>query len=185
MVILATGLVLFFGTHLVPSFVGFRSKLVDRLGEGPYKGLYSLFSLVGLILIIYGKSKAQFHPVWDPSIWSRHLVIVVMIPATYLLVAADAKSNIKRYMRHPMLMGIVLWSGAHLAANGDLASIILFGSFLLYSLVAMISANIRGAIKQEKVYPIKRDLITLVISVVVYLVLIKYFHTYLIGIPIV
>jgi len=183
--ILILGLLIFFGMHLVPGFVEFRRTLISKMGEGPYKGLYSIISLLGIVLIIYGKSIAGFQPIWDPPVWSRTFVVVTMLLSFYLFAAADMKSNIKRFIRHPMLLGVMLWSGTHLIANGDLASILLFGSFCVFSVFGMISANIRGATKQDKIYPVNRDVVAVIAGLVVYGVFIFLIHPYLIGVPVV
>lgn len=183
--ILLSGIFIFFAVHLLPGFVNVRNKLISNLGEGPYKGLYSLTALSGLVLIIYGKSKAEYLSIWEPPLWSKHVVILTMLISFYFLVAADMKSNIKRFIRHPMLLGVALWAGVHLLANGDLASILLFGSFLIFSLIAMVSANVRGATKQQNQYSIKSDIVTVFASVVAYVIFIKYLHPLLIGVSII
>jgi len=185
MYILLLGIFIFFGVHLVPSFVDFRLKLISKLGEGPYKGLYSLLALVGLILIIYGKSIAEFQVIWEPPVWSRDAIIVIMIASFFSLVAADMKSNVKRFVKHPMLVGIALWSGSHLFANGDGASILLFGSFLIFSILDMFLANKRGAARQEKKFPIKKDVTIIIIGLIFYFIFIKYLHPWLIGVTII
>lgn len=179
------GLIIFFGIHLLPSFTGFRQKIILKLGEGGYKGIYSIVSLLGLVLIIYGMSIAEFQPIFNPPLWGRDIALVAMLFSFYLLIAAQMKSNVKRFTRHPMLWGLLLWSGSHLAANGDLASIWLFGSFCVFSLFDMISANKRGAEKQAIVYPVTKDLIVLLVSIVVYLMVMLFLHDYLFGTPIV
>jgi len=183
--ILLIGIVLFFGVHLIPSFVALRNNLIARLGENKYKALYSITALIGLILIIYGMSKAEYVPVWQPPTWARNAVIITMLISFYLFAAADMKSNIKRFIRHPMLSGVLLWSGAHLLANGDLASIILFGSFATYSITDMVSANIRGAVFQQETYPIKRDVVSIVAGIIAYAVFVLFIHPYWIGVPVV
>lgn len=185
MYILILGILIFFGMHLVPSMVKFRLKMIASLGQRRYQGLYAIIALVGLVLIIYGKSKAGYQVIWDPPVWSKNIVFVVMLPSFFLLVAADMKSNVKRFTRHPMLWGVALWSGVHLFANGDLASMILFGSFFAFSLFAMFSANMRGAAKQEIKYPLTKDAVTIFAGLIAYVVFIKYLHPYLIGVPII
>ena len=185
MYILLLGIFVFLGVHLVPSMIGFRSKIIAKLGEVLYKGLYSIISLIGLLIIVYGKSIAGFHPIWEPPVWSRNVTIVIMLFSFYFFAAADIKSNIKRFIRHPMLLGITLWSGAHLIANGDLASILLFGSFFVFSLFGMLSANKRGAIVQEKKYPLIKDLVSVISGLIAYAVFIKYLHPYLIGVSVI
>ncbi|RDH81606.1 MAG: hypothetical protein DIZ80_16170 [endosymbiont of Galathealinum brachiosum] len=183
--ILLLGITIFFGVHLVPSFVNFRKKAINGLGEARYKGLYSITALLGLVLIIYGMSEAEYQPIWEPPYWSRKVVIVTMLLVFYLFVAADMKSNIKRFIRHPMLFGVFLWSCVHLFANGDLASITLFGSFAIYSLFAIVSANLRGALLQTEKYPVKNDIGSFIAGLVAYAVFVLVIHPYLIGVPVI
>jgi len=185
MSILILGLLIFFGMHLIPSFAGFRRMIISKTGEKRYKVIYSIFSLLGIILIIYGMSIATFQPIWNPPVWSKNVVIITMPLSFYLFAAADMKSNIKRFFRHPMLLGATLWSGTHLLANGDLAAILLFGSFCAFSLFGIFSANMRGAAKQEKVYPFTRDAATVLASLVAYGIFVLYIHPHLIGAPII
>jgi len=181
--ILLLGLTIFFGVHSVPSFVRFRAKVINSLGEAKYMGLYSITALTGLILIIYGMSEAEYRPIWEPPIWSRSIVLPVMLFTFYLFAAADMKSNIKRFIRHPMLLGVLLGSCAHLLANGDLASITLFGSFAVFSIVGMASANLRGALVQTEKYPLKKDVISIIAGSVAYVIFVLFIHSYLIGVP--
>jgi uncharacterized membrane protein len=168
MFFLVLGIVIFVGIHLLPSFVSLRQRLVTRLGEGPYKGAFSAIALTGLILIIVGMAMADFQPVWEPPAWGKTAALAIMPLSLILLVAANIPSNVKRYTRHPMLWGVFLWSVTHLLANGDLASLVLFGSLGAFSLSAMFSANIRGASKQETIFPIVKDAITTAGGLVAY-----------------
>jgi len=171
--------------HLVPSMVKIRQRIIASLGAKQYQRLYSITALTGLVLVIYGKSIAEYHPIWEPLVWSKSVVIVIMMLSFFLLAASDIKSNIKRFIRHPMLLGLMLWSGAHLFANGDLASILLFGSFFIFSLFGMASANKRGAKKQAQKYPLTKDIVTVFAGLIAYGIFIKYLHPYLIGVSII
>jgi len=182
---LILGIILFFVMHLVPSMPGLRARLIASMGEGGYKGIYSLVSLAGVVLMVYGFSKSPVEPVYVPPAWGRHVVFIVMVLSFILFAAADMKSNIKRFTRHPMLWGVALWSGAHLAANGNLAELILFGAFLIYAFVAMFSANLRGATLQQEKQPIKKDIIVIVAGIVVYVVFVKWLHPLLIGVTVI
>lgn len=184
MVILILGLIIFFGVHLLPSFPPLRARLVAKFGEKGYKGLFSLVALTGLVVIVFGMVYRDYIYLWVPPGWGRYAAMILMVPATFLLVAADFGSNVKRYVRHPMLWGVVLWSCAHLLANGDLASLILFGSFGCFALFDMRSADRRGAEKSTKVYPVTRDVLLVVIAVGAYVVLVVV-HPYVIGVPVI
>ena len=182
--LLILGIVIFIGVHLLPSFVPLRRAAMDRLGPGAYKGVFSLLSLVGLVLIVVGKYLADFQPLWQPPAWGRFAAIVLMLPVFMLLAAANMPSNIKRFTRHPMLWGVTLWSVGHLLANGDRASLLLFGSLGAYAVFDMLSANLRGAVKQVVVYPIAKDGMTVAAGLLVYGVLL-WLHPYLFGVAVI
>ena len=181
--LLILGIVIFVGVHLLPSFVALRRAAMDRLGPGAYKGLFSLLSLAGLVLMVIGKHLAGTEPLWQPPAWGRSAALILLLPALVLLAAAYMPSNIKRYTRHPMLWGVTLWSAGHLLANGDRASLLLFGSLGVYALFDMLSANLRGAVKQVKVYPRVKDGATVAAGLGVYVVLL-WLHPYLFGVAV-
>ena len=169
MKILITGLVIFIGIHLLPSVVGVRQRLITRLGEFPYKGLFALPALLGLALIVIGKRQAEIITVWTPPAWGHLVPFIVMPVAFILLTSAYLPSNIKRYTRHPMLWGVVLWSAAHLFVHGDLASIILFISLGLFALFDMASANRRGALLSLTGVRYYWDIIVILIGIIAYI----------------
>lgn len=175
------GLLLFFLVHLLPVF-GARAPLVSKLGELPYKGLFALLSLAGLVLIVMGKGQAQFVGIWNPPLFLKHVTMLLMLPAFILLVAAYVPSNIRRKVRHPMLLAVKLWATGHLLINGDLASMSLFGSFLAYGVIAMISANKRSEATVYPAKPIYMDVLVVVVAVVVYGSVAMH-HQQLFGIP--
>src|SRR5229473_1884924 len=184
MFFLVLGIVIFVGIHLLPTFVSLRQRLVARLGAGLYKGAFSVIALAGLILIVVGMATADFQPVWEPPAWGRTAALATMPLSLILLAAANIPSNIKRYTRHPMLWGVFIWSVAHLLANGNLAALVLFGSLGAFSLFDMLSANMRGASKQETVYPITKDAITIVAGLAAYGALL-FLHPYFFGVSII
>ena len=181
---LIAGIVLFVIIHLVPSSAGFRRKLIISIGDVPYKGLFSVISLTGLILIIYGKYIADFQSVWAPPAWGSKVTVVLMLLSFIFLAAANMKSNLTRFTRHPMLWGVTFWSVAHLSANGDLTSILLFGSFAVFSLIAMLSANLRGAKKKSTKQPIILDVIVLIVGLLGYVTFV-FLHPYLFGVSVI
>jgi len=185
MEIFILGLSLFFVTHLFPSLVSLRAKLIAKFGDKTYKASYALISLAGLVLVVVGWGKVEFQAIWQPPVWAKSVVVAAMLVAFYLFAAADMKSNIKRFTRHPMLLGILLWSAAHLLANGDLKSILLFGSFAVYSVIAMVSANLRGAKKQTEIFPIKKDIISVIAGLVGYAVFVLVIHPYVFKVPVI
>lgn len=186
--IMILGLAVFIGTHLFTTQRKARADLIGRIGEGPYKGLYSLLSLAGLVLVVYGFAQYRatgFIDIWSPPAWTRHLAALLVLIAIICIVAAYITGNIKRVLKHPMLVGVKLWATAHLIANGDLGSIILFGSVLGWAVFDRISLKHRtdpGGL----VIPIggwSRDIAAIVVGIVVYLGLGLWFHPYVIGVP--
>jgi len=178
------GLAIFFAIHLLPSVPTLRNALFIGLGEKAYKGLYALIAFAGLYFIVTGKGQAEYIDMWEPATWSYVVTNVSMIVALYCIVAMHMKSNIKRFTAHPMLWGITAWSCGHLFTNGDKASIVLFGSFLVYSLVAMYSANRRGARPHDRKVSFRYDAMIAVISTVIYVVLAN-LHPYFTGMELV
>ena len=181
MTLLLIGLIVFFAIHILSS-TSLRDHMVGALGAMPYKGIYALISFIGLGLIIAGKARAPFEPVWDALPALRPATLPVMWACFVLLPAAHMKTNIKRFTRHPMLWGIILWSVAHLAVNGDLASMLLFGSFALYSVYAMVSQTRRGAVLQTEKVAVKYDAMVVVAGTIAF-VAIWQLHGVLFGLP--
>jgi len=180
MTLMALGLVLFIGIHLVPTMPALRAELAARLGEGPYKGLFALVSAAGLVLIVVGWPGTPGRvELFAPIPAARAAAPVVVSIAFVLFAAANMKTHIRARLRHPMLIGLLLWSGVHLIANGDLAGTVLFGSFAVYSIVAMLSAERRGAVKP--VAPTwKHDAIALAAGLLVSYLVMR-FHAQIFG----
>jgi uncharacterized membrane protein len=182
------GLILFFGMHF---FTTFRSRepesVVERMGRG-YKGLYSVVSLVGFVAMVWGFDSLRPWPqVWQPPVWTHHIAMTLMLPVFVLLVAAYTPTGyIKKFVRHPMLTAIMLWALAHLTANGDLGGIILFGAFLIYSIIDRLVAGQRGDKGLADVEPnILGDLIAVAIGAAAYPAFLFYLHPVLVGVAIV
>ncbi len=134
---LIAGIAIFYGMHLVPS-TPLKNSLQNGLGKLPYMGLFSLVSALGLGLMIYGKGAADFVPLWEPMSGAHWVPRVLMLPALILIFWSYLPCSMKTRLGHPMLQGITLFSIAHLFANGDLASVLLIGSFGLYSVITII-----------------------------------------------
>ena len=147
MTLLILGLLLFLGVHSVRVFAeGWRVGVRARLGEGAYKGMYTLAALAGLALIVWGYGLARQQPVllWSPPVWTRHLAALLTVPAFILLVAAYVPGNsIKAKVHHPMILGVKVWALAHLLANGMLADVLLFGGFLVWAVLCFRAARQR------------------------------------------
>jgi uncharacterized membrane protein len=186
--ILILGLVLFIGTHLVTTQRATRAALIARVGEGPYKGLYSAASIIGVVLIGWGFGiyrATGWIDVWYPPGWTRHLAALLVLIASICVVAAYSPGRIKVTLKHPMLVGVKLWAFAHLMSNGDLGSIILFGSILGWAVVDRISLKRRtdpGGLPIP-VGGIAKDVVAVIGGTALFLVLGFLFHPYVVGVP--
>lgn len=143
MAILVAGLVLFLGVHLVPVFPSWRESLLARWGRLRYRLAFSVVSGVGLVLVVAGFAHAPRMPLFAPSPAAIGAAPFVMAVSIILFASANLQGHLRRTIRHPMLAGTILWSGVHLAANGDLAGTLLFGSFLAWAIVDLVSAAVR------------------------------------------
>jgi uncharacterized membrane protein len=148
MAAMIAGLVLFLGIHFVPTVPRLRAALALRMGENAYRGVFSLISAAGLVLIIAGYWMAPNGvPLFAPVHAARAAAPVVVTLAFILLAAANMRTHIRRAVRHPMLIGVMLWSGVHLLSNGDLTGTILFASVFAWSVIDLTSVVQRGAVK--------------------------------------
>jgi uncharacterized membrane protein len=150
---LILGLVLFLGAHSTRIFAdGWRTQTMEAWGEKPFKGIIALVSLVGLYGLIVGYSQVRMEPVvlWQPPIATRHISLLLMLFASILLVAAYIPANhFKVRLGHPMVLSVKVWALAHLLANGNLADLLLFGTFLAWSVMNFKSARGRDRAKAE------------------------------------
>jgi uncharacterized membrane protein len=144
---LVLGLLLFLGAHSVRVFAeGWRTRMRARLGEGAWKGLYSLVSVAGLALVVWGYGAARSEAVllYAPPVWAKHLAALLTLVAFVMLAAAYVPGNaIKARLRHPMVLGVKVWALSHLLANGMLADVLLFGGFLLWAVLCFRAARAR------------------------------------------
>jgi len=144
---LVLGLLLFLGAHSVRIVAdGWRTRTIARLGEGAWKGGYTLLSLAGLALIVWGYGQARLAPqvLWASPLWTRHLAGALMLLAMVLLAAAYVPGNgLKARLHHPMVLGVKVWALAHLLANNTLADGLLFGGFLLWAVLDFRAARQR------------------------------------------
>jgi uncharacterized membrane protein len=186
--IMVVGLAAFLGVHVFVTRREPRAQAIARWGEGPYKLAFSLVSALGLALIVYGFARYRatgWIDVWSPPVWTRHVAAALTLPAVAFVVAAYVPGHIKRVLKHPMLAGVKLWALAHLVANGDLGSIILFGSILAWAVYDRISLKRRSDPGAPPI-PVggwRNDAIAVVVGVLVYLALGLVFHPVVIGVP--
>ena len=184
------GLVLFLGTHTLTTQRALRARLIASMGEGTYEIVYSLVSAVGLALMVWGFARYRatgWIDVWQPPVAMKHITVALMLPAVILVTASYIRGRIYTTLKHPMLTGVKLWAAAHLLANGDLGSIILFGSFLAWAVFDRISLKRR---KDAGGPPIPvggatNDLIAIAVGVIAYLALAFAFHPAVIGVAVV
>jgi uncharacterized membrane protein len=190
LLVMILGLVLFLGVHTLTTQRGLRAQIIASAGEGGYKIGYALASAVGLVLIVYGFGHYRatgWIDVWYPPVAFKHITVALMLPAVILVVASYIRGRIYTALKHPMLAGVKLWAAAHLLANGDLGSVILFGSFLGWAVFDRISLKRRGDPGAPPI-PVggpANDLIAIAVGVVAYLALAFAFHPVVIGVPVV
>src|ERR1700682_553814 len=183
------GLALFLGVHALTTQRELRARLIASSGEGGYKIGYSLVSALGLVLIVWGFAHyraAGMWEFWTPPTALKHLAVALMLPAVILVVASYIRGRIYSRLKHPMLTGVKLWAAAHLLANGDLGSIILFGSFLGWAVFDRISLKHRADSGAPPI-PVGgpgHDLIAVAGGFVAYLALAFAFHPVIIGVPV-
>ena len=187
MSILILGLVLFLGIHTLSTMRVARAAMVGRLGEGAYKGLYSLVSAVGLVLIVWGFGRyrsAGYIQVWNPPFAIFHPIALVLLWFAFVaLVAAYAPpTRIKSMLRHPMLVAVKAWALSHLLVNGDLGSMLLFGALLAWAVYDRIALKRRGDDGAPPVASFGRnDAIVIAIGTVAYFAM-MWLHESLIGV---
>jgi uncharacterized membrane protein len=186
MAILIAGLVIFLGIHSIAIVApGFRGHASQRLGENGWKGLYSLISLLGFVLIVYGFGLARQAPVvlYTPPGWMRHVTFLLMLPVFPLALAAYLPGRIQRAAKHPLLAAVKFWAFGHLLANGTLADVLLFGGFLAWAVIDRISLKRRPA-RALRTAPAGRfnDAIAVVLGLALYALFIFWAHLKLIGV---
>jgi uncharacterized membrane protein len=194
MTMLVLGLVLFLGTHSVRIFADdWRGRRVAAMGANGWKGVYSLLSIAGFVLIVYGYAAARAEPtfvngsplLYAPPLWTRHLATLLVLPAFILLVAAYVPgTRIKRAVGHPMVAGVKIWAFAHLISNGMVHDVVLFGSFLAWAVANYIAARRRDR-AAGTVYvtgPVWRDVIAVAAGAFAWFAFAVWLHRPLIGV---
>jgi uncharacterized membrane protein len=181
--LLILGWLLFLSAHLAPGVFGLRAPIIERLGEKRFLAVYIPLSVTGMSCIIIGKYIAPFVTVWNPPVWGRDAAWLLVMAAFVLLAALLLPTNLKRWTHHPMLWGMACWGIGHLLANGDLASMILFGGFAGYALLSVWSLSRRGISGDTSSYPWWRDCIAVTAGVGGY-ALVLWLHPYLFGVPV-
>lgn len=191
MTYLISGLAAFLLVHLIPSFSGLRETLVQRLSFNGYRGLYTIVALGGLVVAVYGFGvawNADYAPWYVAPSWGPHVTMLLMLPVFPLFFASQLKGNITRVTKHPLINATKFWAIAHLFANGEPYSVLLFGSFLIWAIIVRISIA-----RRERVTPpvhdypnaVRNDVISVVLGLIVYGLFVWKLHAILIGVPIV
>ena len=190
LLVMILGLILFLGVHTLTTQRDLRARYISAMGEGGYKKFYAVVAIAGLALIAWGFGEYRatgWVDVWNPPKALKHVAGALMLPAVILVVASYLRGRIYTTLKHPMLTGVKLWAAAHLLANGDLGSIILFGSFLAWAVFDRISLKRRSDAGGPPI-PVGgpgNDLIAIAVGVVAYLALAFAFHPVVIGVAVV
>lgn len=188
MTILLLGLLLFLGVHSIRIFAeNWRARQIARLGEGAWKGLYSVVSVAGFVLVVwgYGMARTAAPELWLPPRWTGHVTALLTLPAFVLLVAAYVPGNrIKAALGHPMILGVKLWALAHLLSNGRAADVVLFGAFLVWAVIDFAASRRRDqrAGTRHAAGSLARDGAVLVIGIAAWTAFAFYLHGWLIGV---
>lgn len=188
MTVLIIGIVLFFGVHSVRIVADdWRTRQVAARGERAWKGLYSVASLAGIVLLVYGYAQTRKAPIdlWTPPAWTYPITSALVLLSFVLVAAAYVRGNrIKAKIGHPMVAGVKTWAFAHLLSNGRLGDVVFFGAFLVWAVFSFVAAKKRdrAAGTVYPVGPVAKDVITLVAGVVAWVVFAGWLHTWLIGV---
>ena len=190
MALLIAGLVLFLGIHSVQMIApGFRQSVIENRGDNTWKGIYSIVSLAGLVLLVWGYGAARVSDAntffYSGPGWLTHVVWILMAVAMIFFIASQLPAGrIKKALKNPMLISVKTWAIAHLLVNGDLAGILFFGSFLIWAVLLVINTNRRGNPEPETISQ-RSDILAVVIGLVVWVVFALVLHEWLIGVPVI
>ena len=188
MALLILGLVLFLGIHSLSLFTPrARERLVASLGRNGWRGLHSLFSLAGLVLIFVGYGEARHAPVvlYTPPFWMRDVTFTLMLPVFPLIFAAYFPGRIQAMVKHPMLTAVKTWALAHLLSNGNLADLLLFGGFLAWAVADRISLKRRAAtLNASAAARPWNDVLAVVLGLALYAATMLWLHRLVIGVPV-
>lgn len=187
MAILYFGLVLFFGTHLV-AYTPIKQAIISSLGEKRWKGAFSLLSLLGLGLMIWGYMGTRAGPaaadfVWYPPEWARHATMLLVLLGMIALAASFHKGHLKIWLRNPMSIGVGLWAAGHLLSNGKFASVLLFGAFLAQSIIDVVFNEWRGNRPSHQPRAL-HDVIAIVGGLLLFTFFALFFHPYVLNVPV-
>jgi len=183
---LILGLAIFLGIHSISiATPGVRARAVASMGPNRWRGIYSLVSAVGFVMILYGFHLARQAPVvlYVPPNWTRYLAFLLMLPVFPLILAAYLPGRIKTAMKHPMLAAVKFWALAHLLSNGMLADVLLFGSFLVWAICDRVSFKRRPPQVIRTAPPARfNDFIVVIAGLALYVLFVMWAHMWLFGV---
>ena len=183
MALLILGILLWSLTHLFPAMLpNTRARLFERLGENPYSGVFSVFILAGLVFTVIGWRSIMPTGVYAPPMGPNLLVSLLVLLALISFAASAIPSNIRRFVRHPQMVGVILWGAAHLLTNGSDRAIVLFGGLTFWAVLEIILCNRRdGQWQKPEKAAVNQDIMNIVVGVVLFSVL-AYFHGWAFGV---
>ncbi len=183
MALLAAGMTLWVVVHMFPAYApGRREILVERLGENPYKGLFSLLIILSLVLIVLGWKRAIPTAVYAPPLMPGIIPSLLVLAGLILFFASQMGGHLKRVLRHPQMIGTILWAIAHLLTNGDSRSVLLFGGLAIWAALEIVLCNRRDGPRSELPdAAVKADVIAAVVGIAVF-GLVGHFHLWLFGV---
>jgi len=193
MALLVAGLIVFIGMHSIRILSdASRTRFIEKYSDNTWKGLYSIVSFVGLVLIVYGYQQTRLEPtfIWHPPVAMSHIASLLMLFSFILLAATYVPGNaIKARLGHPMLVGIKIWAIAHLLANGRLGDMLLFTVFLVWAVIDFIACRRRDRARAsdntgsgEISSNLISTIVTVVVGVAAYMVFAVWLHIKLIGV---
>jgi len=186
MKLMLLGLLVFLGTHLFTTMRVARAGVIAKIGESPYKIIYALISIIGVVMVGYGFGawrSAGSPQLWFPPVWMKHLAILLVLFACICITSAYPPTHLRVWLKHPMLVGVKTWAVAHLIANGDLAGIVLFTAVLAWAVISRISQKYRPA----PIYPeprLRADIIATAMGLILFWFLGTYFHPIVVGLSV-
>jgi len=187
MALFLIGLVIFLGSHSSRIFAeSWRNNMIDRIGEVKWKGLYTIISLIGFIIMVigYGQARQSTVVLWQPNSFLIYIALVLNLVAFIFLAGSSPSNNaIRLKLKHPMILGVKVWALAHLLSNGTLVNLILFGAFLIWAVLDFRSARKRPILIPEKaIVSTKATVITIASGIILWIIFIFGLHQYLIGV---
>jgi uncharacterized membrane protein len=190
MTALTMGMILFGGIHLFSIFFpAARDTLEARLGEKRWKGFYALVSLIGIVLLVIGYWQSRSGPLaadwlYIPAEWTRHANMLFVLLAFIFLAASHGKGYLRKFVHNPMSIGIALWAGGHILANGKRTDVYLFGTFFAVAVADIVMSEVRGKRPSHEPRP-RSDIIAVIAGMVLYVIFLFGFHPYVLNVPVV